>query len=213
VDDRRTALTAFRGEIDMASKTRDLIDQGNPLGRSTNWIIVAVEAVALIALGIWVLADKASASTAILQITALVLLVASLMGVVAEFRAGSTDLVLYTAFRAGIGTAIGAIGTARWIWDYMDLRALRLILGWGLLAYAAITIVGVLLVRKLGKDAWGGLGVGAMTAVLGVILLVNNDQAANNTLQLLGIVFLLGGILLGGIAFLRYRSQADPAVA
>jgi len=191
----------------MESRTRDLIEQGNPLGRSTNWIIVAIEAVALIGLGIWVLADKASAGTAILQITALVLLVASLMGILAEFRSGASDLVLFTAFRAGLGAAVGAIGTARWMWDFIDLRALRLILGWGLLAYAGITIIGVLIVRKLGKDAWGGLGVGILTAVLGVIMLTNNDAAASNTLRLLGIVFLLGGVLLAGIAVLRYRSQ------
>ncbi|CAN0515127.1 unnamed protein product, partial [Phaeothamnion confervicola] len=114
-----------------------------------------------------------------------------------------------TAFRAGLGTAVGAIGTARWLWDFIDLRALRLILGWGLLAYAVITIVGVLIVRKLGKDAWGGLGVGILTAVLGVIMLTNDDAAASTTLQLLGIVFLLGGVLLAGIAVLRYRSQTD----
>ena len=191
----------------MESRTRDLIEQGNPLGRSTNWIIVAIEAVALIGLGIWVLADKASAGTAILQITALVLLVASLMGILAEFRSGASDLVLFTAFRAGLGAAVGAIGTARWMWDFIDLRALRLILGWGLLAYAGITIIGVLIVRKLGKDAWGGLGVGILTAVLGVIMLTNDDAAASNTLRLLGIVFLLGGVLLAGIAVLRYRSQ------
>lgn len=195
----------------MGSRTRDLMEHGNPLGRSANWIVVAIEAVALIVLGIWVLADKAGASTAILQITALVLLVASIMGVVAEFRAGASDLVLFTAFRAGIGAAIGAIGTARWFWDYIGDNALRLILAWGLLAYAAITIVGVLLIRKLGSDAWGGLGVGAMTAVLGVILLVNDNAAASSTMQMLGIVFLLGGVLLGGIAFLRYRSQAASA--
>lgn len=197
----------------MASRTRDLIDQSNPLGRNTNWIVVALEAVALIILGIWVLADKSSASTAILQITALVLLVASLAGIVAEFRAGSSDLVLYTAFRAGIGATIGAIGTARWFWDYIDDNALRLILAWGLLAYAVITIIGVLLVRKLGSDAWGGLGVGIMTAVLGIILLINDNAAASSTMQLLGIVFLLGGVLLAGIAYLRYRSQAEAGVA
>jgi uncharacterized membrane protein HdeD (DUF308 family) len=197
----------------MASRTRDLMEHGNPLGRSANWIVVAIEAVALIVLGIWVLADKAGASTAILQITALVLLVASIMGIVAEFRSGASDLVLYTAFRAGIGAAIGAIGTARWFWDYIDNSALRLILGWGLLAYAVITIIGVLLVRKLGSDAWGGLGVGVLTAVLGVILLVNDDAAASGTMQLLGIVFLLGGVLLAGIAFLRYRSQAAAPAA
>ncbi|MGC4107920.1 MAG: DUF308 domain-containing protein [Thermomicrobiales bacterium] len=197
----------------MASKTRDLMDQGNPLGRSTNWIVVAIEAVLLIGLGIWVLVDKNSASTAILQITALVLLVASLMGIVGEFRSGSSDLVLFTAFRAGIGAAIGAIGTARWFWDYVDDNALRLILAWGLLAYAVITIIGVLIVRKLGSDAWGGLGVGVMTAVLGVVLLLNDNAQSSGTLQLLGIVFLLGGVLLGGIAYMRYRSQTDPAAA
>lgn len=197
----------------MASKTRELMDQSNPLGRSTNWIIVAIEAVALIVLGIWVLADKTGAGKTILQITSLVLLVASLAGVLAEYRRGSSDLVLFTAFRAGIGAAIGAIGTARWFWEYIDFRSLRLILGWGLMAYAVITILGILLVRKLGSDSWGGLGVGVLTAVLGVILLMNDDAAASGTMQLLGIVFLLGGLLLGGIAYLRYRSQAAPTAA
>lgn len=199
----------------MASKTRDLIDHSNPLGRSTNWVIVAIEAVALIALGIYVLADKTSAATTILQITSVVLLAASLAGVLAEYRRGSSDLVLFTAFRAGIGAAIGAIGTARWLWDFIPDRPLRLILGWGLLAYAIITIVGVLLVRKLGADSWGGLGVGAMTAILGIVLLMNDDASSSGTLQLLGIIFLLGGVLLGGIAWLRYRSQTaeTPAAA
>ncbi|MGC4190802.1 MAG: DUF308 domain-containing protein [Thermomicrobiales bacterium] len=195
----------------MASKTRDLMDQGNPLGSSTNWIVIAAEAILLVILGIWVLADKSGASTAILQLTALVLLVASLAGIIAEFRAGSSDLVLYTAFRAGIGVAIGAIGTARWFWDYLGDRPLQLILGWGLLAYAVITIVGVLLVRKLGSDSWGSLGVGAMIAVLGIIMLVNDNANSSGVLQLLGIVFLLGGVVLGGIAFLRYRSQTSSA--
>ena len=144
----------------MASRTRDLMEHGNPLGRSANWIVVAIEAVALIVLGIWVLADKAGASTAILQITALVLLVASIMGIVAEFRSGASDLVLYTAFRAGIGAAIGAIGTARWFWDYINNSALRLILGWGLLAQEigvpATLMAGAILTETI--FSWPGIG-------------------------------------------------------
>ena len=52
-----------------------------------------------------------------------------------------------------------------------------------------------------------------LTAVLGVILLVNDNAAASGTMQLRGIVFLLGGVLLAGIAFLRYRSQAAAPAA
>ncbi|HWV23495.1 MAG TPA: DUF308 domain-containing protein [Thermomicrobiales bacterium] len=191
----------------MDSTTQALRKHGNPLGRNTNWMIVAAEAVALLILGIYVLVNKSGAGTAILQITSIVLLVAGIVGIFTEFRSGSTDLALYTAFRAGIGVAIGAIGTARWIWDYMPLNALRLILGWGLLAYAVITVAGLLVVRKLGADSWGGLGVGAMTAVLGVILLLNDDASASGTLQLLGIIFLLSGVVLAGIAYLRFQSS------
>lgn len=193
----------------MKDRGTQLLDKGNPLGTGTNWIVVAAEAAALLILGIWTLVDRDSVGTAVLQVTALVLLVASIAGILAEYRQGASDLVLFVAFRAGIGAAIGTIGTARWFWDYIDDGALRHILGWGLLAYAAITVVGALIVRKLGKDAWGSLGVGVLAAVLGIVLLTTDNAASSGTLTLLGIIFLLGGGALGVIAFFRYReSQA-----
>ena len=142
----------------MQQRTKGLLLKSNPLGNTTPWPIIIAEGVLLVALGIYILADKESAGNTILHVISLVLLIASIIGIATEFRARASDMVLYGALRAGIGLTVGAIGTANWIWDYMDARSLRLILGWGLLAYAIISIAGVLMTRGDAGIVWGSLG-------------------------------------------------------
>ena len=197
----------------MEHHAKELLGHGNPLGHKTRWQVIVIEGVLLIGLGLYILLDKEGAGSAILQVISLVLLIASILGIATEFRVGSSDMVLFSALRAGIGLTVGAIGSARWLWEYIDDRPLRLILGWGLLAYAAIHIVGLLTVRRGTGINWGSLGISLLTIALGVVLLVNDDANTNATLNLLSALFIVFGLLLSGIGYLRYRSLREPSTA
>lgn len=191
----------------MQQRTKGLLNKGNPLGDKTPWSVIIVEGALLVGLGLYILLDKASAGSTILHVISLVLLVASVIGIATEFRARSADMVLYDALRAGIGLTVGAIGTVRWIWDYMDDRPLRLILGWGLLAYAIIYVAGILMTRGESGINWGSFGVSLFTFVLGIVLLVNDDTNSSGTLNLLAALFIIFGLLIIGLGYLRYRAS------
>ncbi|MGI8484736.1 MAG: hypothetical protein ACR2OU_10795 [Thermomicrobiales bacterium] len=186
---------------------KNLVENSVPWRKGARWQSVGLQGVVLAAIGIYVLVDKSGAASAILQLIALALLVTSLLGVVGEIRSGGTDIAVYSAFRAGIGATIGAMGTARWFWNYIDDKALRLILGWGLIAYAVIFLVGVIAIRGRSGLQISGLVISALTIVLGVILLINDSATGSSTLALVGTVFVVFGLLLVVFAVYLHRSQ------
>jgi|GEM_PF-3144171 len=194
----------------MEARAKGLLEHGNPLGSKARWQVIIVEGILLAGLGIYIFFDKENAGSAILHIISLVLLIASIVGIATEFRIGTSDMVLFSALRAGIGMAIGAVGTANWIWNYIDDRPLRLILGWGLLAYALVHIVGTLVVRGPSIN-WGSVGMSILTIVLGIILLVNDSANSTGTLNMLATAFVVFGILLIGFGYLRYNSAKSAA--
>lgn len=189
----------------MGSRAKVLLEHGNPLGSKARWQVIIVEGILLAGLGLYIFFDKENAGSAILHIISLVLLIASIVGIATEFRLGTSDMVLFSALRAGIGMAIGAVGTANWIWGYIDDRPLRLILGWGLLAYALVHIAGTLVVRGPSIN-WGSISLSVLTIVLGIILLVNDSANSTGTLNLLAAAFIVFGILLIAFGYLRYNS-------
>lgn len=93
---------------------KSLVDKSVPWRKGASWPSIALQGLVLDAAGIYVLADKSGAASAILQLIAFVLLLTSLLAMAAELRTGGSDIATYSAFRAGIGAAIGAIGTIRW---------------------------------------------------------------------------------------------------
>ena len=197
----------------MQQRTKGLLVKGNPLGTTTPWPIIIGEGLLLLGLGIYILVDKEGAGSTILDVISLVLLVASIVGIVTELRTRSTRQVLSGSLHAGIGLTVGTIGTARWIWDYMDDRPLRLILGWGLLAYAVLHIAGILMTRGDSGIAWGSLGISLFTLILGIVLLVNDDTNSTGTLNLLAALFIVFGLLLVGLGYLRYQSAQNASTA
>ena len=186
---------------------KSLVDNSVPWRKGARWQSVGLQGIVLAAVGIYVLVDKSSAASAILQLIALALLITSLLAVIGEIRSGGTDIATYSAFRAGIGATIGAMGTARWFWNYIDDRQLRLILGWGLIAYAVIFLIGVIAVRGRSGIQISGLVISALTIILGVILLINDNAQGSSILALLGTVFVVFGLLLVVFAVYLHRSK------
>ncbi|HWV36463.1 MAG TPA: DUF308 domain-containing protein [Thermomicrobiales bacterium] len=197
----------------MEEHAKNLVNQGVPWNRNARWPVIGIAGIVLLVLGIYIFADKSGAASTVLQVVALVLLASSAAGIIAEFRTDNSDTVLFNAFRAGIGITIGAIGTLRWFWDYIDDRPLRLILGWGLLAYAVVYLIGLGVLRERAGIQMGSLVTTALTIVLGVVLLLSDDATKSGTLNLLGAVLVIFGLLFIAAAYLRFRSGQNVGTA
>jgi uncharacterized membrane protein HdeD (DUF308 family) len=194
----------------MDDKTRGLVNKGMPWRGEANWMVVAAEAVVLLIVGIYILADKSRAGDVALQLIGVILLATSLLLGYASLRNDSAKLGAYDAFRAGIGVAIGGIATASWWSEYIAETAVRDILGWGLIAYSVLHLVGMVLVR--GRQALRPMPLitVGLTLVLGIILLTGDQDSLDSRMNLLGIVVLVFGVLLGALAYYLYSKDAKP---
>ena len=190
------------------TRTQKLLNQGNPLKGEANWLIVGIEAVALIVIGLYMLVDKSGASSVILQLIGVVLLFMAL-SLGWESLRGVGLLGPFDAFRAGIGVAIGAIATSGWWSETIENDAIRLILGWGLVAYGVLHLAGLLINRD--KFRIVGLVIAGLTLVLGIVLLTSRDGNYENRVTLLGWISLVFGLLLAGAAYWLYSKDPNRA--
>lgn len=199
----------------MAEAAKDLLEQSKPWRSDVKWQVVAVEAILLVAIGLFMLFSPDRAGDWILQIIGLVLLVASFQLAVAALRRGERVVGNYDTFRAGIGVTVGIIATSIWWSNYIDNNAARQILGWGLIAFSVLQLVG--LVTKEGRAGMrmSSMVISALTLVLGILLLTSNSYATvENRLTFLGVVLLVFGVLLGGLAYLiMNRENAESGAA
>ncbi|HYI24185.1 MAG TPA: hypothetical protein VD767_02155 [Thermomicrobiales bacterium] len=180
------------------------MQKGLPWGRDVKWPVVAAEAAFLIVIGIYMLVDEDGAADIVLQLTGLILLVTSLMLGVAAYRSPEVGLGFFDAFRAGVGATTGAIATASWWSDYIQDAAVRDILGWGLIVYSILHVVGLVVVRGRAGLRLSTVLIVAFTLVLGIVLLTGNSDNAGDRITALGITLLVFGALLAALAYYLY---------
>ncbi len=165
---------------------------------------MAIEAIALVGIGAYILIATDSAKDIVLQLIGVVLLATSLLLGFASMRNGETGLGFFDAFRAGIGVTAGAIATASWWSDYIENHAVRIILGWALVAYTLIHLAGIVVVRGRAGLRMVTLVIVIFTMVLGILLLTGDDTASTSRLNTLGVILLIFGVLLGALAYYLY---------
>jgi len=88
-----------------------------------------------------------------------------------------------------------------------------LILGWGLIACALISLVAVIAVRGRSGIEPGGIVMSLLTIVLGVILLINDNAQGSSTLNLLGTILIAFSVLLLAFAFYLFQAKSKAAHA
>lgn len=195
----------------MADTAKDLLDKSKPWRADVKWQIVAIEAVLLVVIGLFMLISPGSASDWILQLIGLVFLGISLQVAISSFRNAERSLGAFDSFRAGIGVSVGVIATSIWWSESVSNQAARLILGWGLIAYAALHLVGLIAVRGPSGLRPASLVLSGLTLVIGILLLTSDNASSESRITFLGIVLLVFGLLLGGLAFmLRGRDAGSP---
>lgn len=196
----------------MTDHAKQIVRKGAPWRRDVPWQVVAVEAAALIGIGAFMLLDTASAGDVVLQVIGVVFLVTSLVLGAGTFRESEGRLGVFDAFRSGVGVTVGAIATASWWADYIENGAVRVILGWGLVAYSVLHLIGLVAMRERGGFRLSVIAIAVMTLVLGIVLLTSSDASATSRINMLGSVFLVSGVVLGGLAYHLYSRQR-PASA
>lgn len=197
----------------MDNLKQDVMTKGLPWGRDVKWPVVAIEAVILIGVGIYMLIDQDSASKVVLQLIGVVLLATSLIVGLASYRNPDASLGFFDAYRAGVGSACGAIATVSWWSEYIADSAVRDILGWGLIAYSVLHVVGIVLVRGRAGLRLSTILVVGFTLVLGIVLLTGSSDNVSDRLTALGITLLAFGVLLGALAYYLYSRAKDGTAA
>lgn len=199
----------------MDARAKDLVNQNVPWNKDVRWPIVAGEAAVLVAIGAFILIDKDTAADVILQLVGIVLLATSAIVALACFRQAEVTLEVFDPFRAGIGVTAGAIATAGWWSDFISDHAVRLILGWALVAYTVLHVVGIVSIRgRTGLDLRVFVST-SLTLLMAILLLTGEDTASSSRLNILGTVFLVVGLLLGALAYYLYKqaSKVTPPLA
>lgn len=196
----------------MSEAAKDLLNQSKPWRADVRWQIVAAEAAILAVLGIFMLANPERAGDWILQIIGLVLLIVSLQLTLVSFRSAQTGLGVFDSFRAGIGVTVGVIATSIWWSNSVDNSAARAILGWGLVVFAALQLIGFVTVHGRANFRPATLALSAFMLVLGILLLTSDDASSESRINFLGIVMLVFGVMLGGLAYLLKSRAESPAV-
>jgi uncharacterized membrane protein HdeD (DUF308 family) len=198
----------------MSSKSLGVVNKAAPWRSDVRWPIVAIEALVLVGLGLFMLIDSESAGKAVLQIIGLAFLVTSVLLGAGALRNHEGRLGTYDAFRAGIGITVGIIATISWWSDYIEPGAVRLILGWGLVAYSLLQVAGLVMMRERTGFRPSLVVIAVLALVLGIVLLTSNDDVSAGRINALGTVFLLFGAVLSAWAWFLYsRSRGHQAPA
>jgi hypothetical protein len=196
----------------MEEQAMELINRGLPWRKDVHWSVIAIEAAALIGIGAYMMIDTEGASDIFLQLVGVVLLATSLLLGFASMRSEHAGLGFFDAFRAGIGVTAGAIATVSWWSDYIENHAVRMILGWGLITYTLLHLIGMIVVRGRGGLRVPTLVIVALTMVLGILLLTGDDTTSTSRLNTLGVILVIFGVLLAGLAYYLY-SRGDREAA
>jgi uncharacterized membrane protein HdeD (DUF308 family) len=195
----------------MAERAVSMASQHVPWRAGTPWWVTGIQGVVLVAIGLYLLLAPASAAGLIIQLIALILLIESVLHIIAEMGRPAAEVDRYTLLQAGIGASVGVLLVLRGLLvPGLDAASARNILGFGLIAYALVGVVGALLERGEG-DSWLRPVVNALLLlILAIALLTSGEANAADRLAVLGWIAIIGGAVL---LFLAWRSQQRTGAA
>jgi uncharacterized membrane protein HdeD (DUF308 family) len=197
----------------MAERALSMAKEHAPWRAGTPWWVTGVQGVVLILIGLYLLLAPGSAGELLFQIIALVLLVESVLQIIAQVRLPRGEGDPYPMLQAGIGATIGVLLVLRgWLLPELDAESARNMLGFGLVAYALVGVVGALLARGE-SDSWLRPVVNALLLIiLALVLLTSGEDNAEDRIAILGWIALIGGAALLFLAWRAYnRAHAAGA--
>jgi hypothetical protein len=199
--------------------TEQLIDRGAPWSAGTSWQIVLAEAIVAGVLGLILLFAPIGGASTILQVIGLVLLFFALVTAFQVWRGRvRPDRTSLAAFRSGSGVTTGLLVlVATVLVGVTDVvtAALAVILGVGFIVYGLAGMAGHLFRREPDERLPVALvASNAVLAVIGLVLLFSGASGydtVRGTFNILGILLIVGGVALGGYAYLLRQQETTTA--
>ena len=196
----------------MTESATGLMRKGAPWRKGIPWWLIAIEGLVIIGIGAYMIWESDSADHVARQLVAAILLVSAASNVLEAWRAPSSSSAVLQATRGGIGLAVGTIVVlANWS-DYLANEAERLILGIGLIAYAAFGIAAIAYAFKA-KESQANAGpiTAALTLAYGIILLTGGQETSESRIQWLGGIAIVIGVALIIFALWQRSGSDEPA--
>lgn len=193
----------------MKDQTRDLLQKSAPWQRGAAWQLLVAEGAILVIVGIFIVANPDGASDVIRQLIAAILLVNSAVIAVNGIRQGDRPALALNMFRAGIGATVGTIVVLESVSDYLDASTSRIILGWGLIAFALLALAGIVVEREERGLPIGRLVVAGFNIVIGLLFLTGTEDSSSRS-TVIGIIAIVFGLLLVAYGVFLARNATPP---
>jgi uncharacterized membrane protein HdeD (DUF308 family) len=201
----------------VTAMTEDLIDRGAPWSPRTSWPIVATEGVIAIILGLIFLFEPLGGQAVTLQLMGLFLLIGALILAFQLWRRQvQPDAVVLAAFRSGSGVTVGLVVIAATFLTATTpdvSAALAVVVGIGFLIFG-LTGIAASLSRRRADTALPlvTLAIHAVLAIAGLVLVfagAGGSGTVGTIFKLLGVVLIVGGLALGGYAYLLRQQEVN----
>ncbi len=183
----------------MGERAKGLALRSVPWREGVGWPVVAVEGVALLAVGLFMVLRPDDAADVTRTLLGAALLIISLQQVVNGFRNPGHSFVPFQMLRGGIGATVGLLVALQPLLPAVAFSAgaARIVLGVGFLVVGAIGLAGLLTARNADRVQLEAVVSSALTIGFGFLLLAGADGRAP----------LLGGVIaIAGLGLLVYAA-------
>jgi uncharacterized membrane protein HdeD (DUF308 family) len=166
---------------------------------ASGWWLSVVSGIVMVLLGLWVLTNLYDSVNVLALLVGISLIVAGVVEILALHGEADVGWAVWIS-----GGLLVAAGIAVLVWPDITLWALAVLAGLGLLL-AGLVRVGTALARRDSPDFALQLAVGALGIVLGVIVLVWPDATLLVLALVLGLRFLVTGVVAIGVGWQLHR--------
>ncbi|CAN5676869.1 hypothetical protein BH23CHL5_BH23CHL5_11810 [soil metagenome] len=184
-------------------RLKTISDEFKPWNREIPWYWVAIQAAVAIAIGVYFVAAPDAATSTIRLLLAILLVVSSALDILTGFknygaREIESPLTPFLLVRGGAGFAIGILFFFATRANYISEPDARYILGFGLVAYALIGLVGIAASMIKGQMNWMAIATNLLFLILGAVLIYNNRQnvESSSAVRYIGWAAIAGGAIL-----------------
>ena len=198
---------------------KSVADEYKPWRKGVAWWVVAAQGAIVALIGLYFLIAPDSANSTIRFLLAAILILSSLVDIRSGFNGFNQQLVApqplapYLLLRGGAGIAMGVTYFVSTHYDYVSEENARYLLGFGLIAYAVIGLIGAVVAVLKGRFTRGVSVSNALFLAIGAVLLYNNQESVDSedSVRYLGLAALLGGVAL--LAYSWFAKTEQEAAA